>query len=139
MDISIIKREMAEEKACEEYLSINDPYNEHENDLILKSDNGFYLQPSKKAIERAKKINELTEDYFHKITDEEVRKKLERESIHYFDGVYIHKNWDQWVIDSSMVPFDMQTGWSFNKLSEIISTFLTSLLHHDISVKISNE
>lgn len=130
-DLSVIKREMADEEArlivFEEIYG--DPSSEDKKTFSL----------SKEEVDKIKDLEELRNEIFNKITDDEVRKKLEQESIHYFDGVYIFKEWNNWVIDSSVIPFDMQTGWSFSKLSEIISTFLTSLLHHNISVKISNK
>lgn len=141
VDISVIKREMAEEMAFEEFLKLEDPYDTKSFELSTereeKKENLFVL--SRDGFKKAKRINELTEEFFNKISNETVRKKLELESIQHFNGVYIHKSWSDWVIDSDEIPFDMQNGWSFNKLSEIISVFLTSLLHHQISVKISNE
>lgn len=130
-DISVIKREMADEEA--RFIIFEEIYG---NKLYEESKPTTL---SREEIEKAKDLDELRDQIFNKISDDEVRKKLEQESMHYFDGVYIFKDWNNWVIDSSVVPFDMQTGWSFNKLSEIISTFLTSLLHHGISVKISNK
>lgn len=139
IDISIIKREMAEKMAYEETLKLQDPYDSSpfNEDYEEVSKNIFVLTGD--TIKKAKELNRLTEEFFEKITYEEVIEELESNCVHYFDGVYICKDWDTWVIDSAIVPFDMQNGWSFDKLSEIVSKLLSSLLLYELSVKISNE
>lgn len=134
-DISLVKEDIAKQKVYEDIES-NDFYSE-ESELLDKITQLKKLK--KEDVEKIKKIQDAFKETLEQITDQETLEHVERNCIHSYDGVYIYKNWQDWIVDSNKVPFDMPSGWSFEKLSEIVGLFLSSLLHHKISVKISND